>query len=275
MLFKIAWRNLIVHRKKNLAALLSVVVAFMALSLFEGYVHDVIRLYDITFSKKQMLGDILIERRDPLYPGKADLNEQSLSLEEQDWIDRNSAPSEVKARTRFLIVKGTLTGERSRAIVVGLGYDVEQGRVLRAPDYEWNTFAGQPLDQSQVDYPIVFGRDLGEVMNCEAASEGARPGLKCESSYQLQVSTEKVQVNALDFVPVGLTTTGFAEIDKHLVMMPLHVAQKLLDTQRVSYVTVLMNDGVDQKKWIESFNQKAAAENQNFKAQSWHEHSFG
>ncbi len=275
MLFKIAWRNLIVHRKKNLAALLSIIVAFMALSLFEGYVHDVIRLYDITFSKKQMLGDILIERRDPLYPGKADLNEQSLSLKEQEWIDRTLTPSQVKARARFLIVKGTITGEKSRAIVVGLGYDVEEGRVLRAPDYEWNTFAGEPLEQSKADYPILFGRELGEVLNCEPASAEARPSIKCEPSYQLQVSTEKIQVNALDFVPVGLTTTGFTEIDKHLIMMPLPVAQKLLDTKLVSYVTLLLNDGIDQKKWIETFNQKAAAEKQDFKAQSWHDHSFG
>jgi ABC-type lipoprotein release transport system permease subunit len=57
--------------------------------------------------------------------------------------------------------------------------------------------------------------------------------------------------------------------------MPLPRAHQLFNTDRVSYVTVLLNNRADGKGWVRQFNNQAQADGIDIYAQRWQDHPFG
>ncbi len=276
MLIAIACRNLIVNRRKSLAALLSIVVAFMSLSLFEGYLHDMRRVYDAIFSKRQMLAHVIIERRDSKNPGKAGLTAEALSPEEQAWIEQQFDAAKVRTHNRFLNINGLVASGDSRAIFIGQAYDPVPGALIRSPDYLWNTFAGSPLEREVNPYPIQLGRELAEVLGCMPTDETVQAQIVCKNpEVQLQVSTESGQANAMDFKVTGLLSTGFTELDARTAILPLALAQALFATKKISYMTVLLYDQAEITNWVKSFNAAALKDGIAVISQPWQTHSFG
>jgi putative ABC transport system permease protein len=276
MLFSIACRNLIVNRRKSIAALLSIVVAFMTLSLFEGYLHDVKHVYDAIFSKRQMLAHIIIERKDNPNPGKAGMTDDALNPEEQDWVEKQLDPKIVKAHNKFLNISGIIASGESRSIFIGQAYVPDQGAIIRAPDYLWNTFAGRPFDKETDPYPLQLGRELAEVVNCKPSGPSKDAAVTCaDPVVQLQVSTQSGQANAMDFNVTGLMSTGFAEMDARMAVLPLSVAQTLFATKRVSYMSVLLDDPSQIKAWTQNLNEAARRDNISVAAIPWQQHTFG
>jgi len=284
MLAKIAWRNLFLHGRKSVAALLSIALASIALSLFSGYIHNVRRLYDATFARRQMLGDLVVERAGIKHPGKAGLDEQALDVAEQAWLDAYLKDHHVQNRVRFLNISGFISSGQVSDIFLGLAFDPAEGARLRGPDYEWSTYAGVPLERAHTQPAVLVGRNLSEILGCEAhAGElngtlgyvpEERPFTCPNTTVQLQVNTESGQSNAMDFYTAGLIATGFTEIDAHLVMMPLAEAQRLFHTQRVSYVSVELEGGEDIGEWVRKFHQAANVAHVPVHGVTWKEHSY-
>ncbi|MBC7659018.1 MAG: ABC transporter permease [Chitinophagaceae bacterium] len=276
MLFIIACRNLVVNRRKSFAALLSIIVAFMTLSLFEGYLHDVKEVYDGIFSKRQMLGDIIIERKNSPNPGKAGMTTDALSPDEQEWVAKQFDPNVVRAHNRFLNISGIAASGTSRAIFIGQAFDPDQGAILRSPEYLWNTFAGNPLDKEKDPYPLQLGRELAEVIGCVPTNPTPEAEIKCtDPIVQLQVNTESGQANAMDFKVTGLMSTGFGEMDARMAVLPLATAQMLFSTHRVSYITVGLKTRDQVASWIKTFNEAAARDKIEVSAEPWQQHTFG
>lgn len=282
MMLKLAWRNLLLHRKKSAVALLSIATAFVSLSLFEGYIHDIVEMYDDTFSPRQMLGDVIIERKDVTRQGKSGLDAESMSPDEQEWIDQYFGANAVQNRVRFLNIGGIIASARSSTIFIGLAYDPDEGAKMRAPRHSWNTFAGSPLATNARSPVALLGRGLADVLGCTlpSSSQNANalnPGeFSCPSStVQLQVNTESGQANAMDFEILGLAAFGFAEIDARLVMLPLAEAAKLYNTHLVSYITLDLEPWVIADDWVKAFNAAAQKAGLEVNAFRWQEHEFG
>jgi len=284
MLVKIAWKNLFIHGRKSLAAFLSIALASISLSLFAGYIHNVRSLYDATFARRQMLGDVVVERAGIAHPGRAGINDQALDVPEQTWLEAYFKDHHIQDRVRFLNISGFISSGHASDIFVGLAFDPADGARLRGADYEWNTYAGTPLEHAHAQPAVLIGRALSEILGCEAhggelnGSSGyvpeERPFSCPTSTVQLQANTESGQSNALEFYTAGLIATGFAEIDAHLVMMPLTEAQRLFHTQRVSYVSVQLGKDQNVDGWIRAFDTAARDAHVAVRALTWKEHVY-
>lgn len=290
MLFpKIAWRNLFLHRRKSLSALLAIMMAFGALSLFEAYIHDVKQLYNITFAKRQMLGSLVIEKAKNPHPGKASIDGGALDARAQAWIDDylgvEQHAGRVFTRVRFLNIAGFVASRSFQDVFIGLAFDPREGAAMRAPDFSWSTYAGVPLDQG-TPASLLLGSGLATLLSCRGAGEsppGAlgyvaenRPFSCEESEVQLQATTQGGQSNSMDLTIDGLISTGFAELDAHMLMIPLETAQKLFDTDLVSYYSVQLAPGVELGPWLETLHRAAAREGIAIEGRGWREHpTFG
>lgn len=291
VLSKIAWRNLFLHRRKSLSALLAIMLAFASLSLFEGYIHDVKYLYEVTFARRQMLGTLLIEKAGIAHPGKAGVDDAALGTAEQAWIDsfveQEKSRGTLETRVRFLNISGFLASARFNDVFIGLAYDPLEGASMRAPDFSWNTFAGDPLDRAPAS-SLLLGSGLATLLDCRGETApplGAlgyphenRP-FRCEDenpnpSLQLQVTTEQGQQNSMDLPIAGLVSTGFSELDARMVMIPLATAHELFDTQRVSYYSVRLVPGADAAAWLARFQAAAARDGVKVQALLWKDHAL-
>lgn len=282
ILAKIASRNLLRYQKKSLAALLSIAAAFVALSLFDGYMNDVSKVYEETFSQRQMLGDVIIERAEAPNPGKASLDENALTTREQSWVEAYLARHQVETRVRFLNMSGIIGSGKHNTVFGGLAYDVADGERLRGLEHGWNTLAGRPLQASASDSSIILGRGLAEILGCELTKKveratADRPGeFRCPTTtVQLQVNTESLQANAMDYAISGLTAYGFAETDMRLALLSLETAQRLYNTKLISYFTVDIREGVDAGGWSRAFNDAARQAGVAVAATPWPQHPFG
>lgn len=66
---------------------------------------------------------------------------------------------------------------------------------------------------------------------------------KCQHGrVVVSATTETAQVNAIDMPIGGMVDAVFREVDKRMVHMSLADAQKLLDTDKVTMMAVLLHD---------------------------------
>lgn len=121
-------------------------------------------------------------------------------------------------------------GDKSE-IFLGTGVDANQEFLVKGPFMKRE--AGQLLDgQSAGQGPgIVIGGAL-------ARSLSARPG----TVLTLLSTTTAGSLNALDVTVTGIVSTGIADVDKRLAMVDLSTAQSLLATQRISSLSVYLDE---------------------------------
>jgi len=287
-IIKIAARNVLLNWRHSLAALLSISAGFVALSLFRGYMADVKSMYEETFFRRGMLGHVLVERRGAQSLGLHDAWKGSLDKSHQDFLEDFLArhSEQVVARTRFLQVSGTVSNGRTQTIFAGYGYDVGQGARMRGDQWRWNTVAGKPLDQSSGD-SILIGKSLGSVLDCRPKSKerfltgtgGYAPvdrPFECQvPQLQMSVTTFAGQVNAMDAPVIGMVDAIFKEIDDKFVSMPLETAQRLMDTQAVSYYGIELKDPTLAAEFMNTLMHEAAVAGLDLEARRWQDHPFG
>ena len=94
-------------------------------------------------------------------------------------------------------------------------------------------------------------------------------------SLQLSASTESAQVNALDLKVIGIVDGGFREQDKHWVVLPLPTAQKLLDTDKITTISVRLKDSKHMPDFIKRVKDQTKAKGLDLDVMSWHDHNVG
>jgi putative ABC transport system permease protein len=286
---KMAVRNVLRNGRRSLASSLAIAAGFTAISLFDGFLVDLKFVQEDGFSSRGMLGDVVIQRRDAQYKLIEDTFAYALTKEEQGVIDEVlQKDPDLDVRVRFLEVKGMISNGTNNAVFIGLGSDVEEGRKMRAPRWEWNVLAGEPMYTAASDQIVVTGMGLGKMMGCEplesvlgASKRGGgyvaavRP-FKCERPrLQLSASTEAAQVNALDLTVYGLMDQGFREADQHYVQIPLSTAQKLMDTDKVTIITARVKPGRSVPAFIERIKKQTEDRGYHFDIMTWKDHQIG
>lgn len=119
------------------------------------------------------------------------------------------------------IFLGTGVDARQEFLVKGPFMKVEEGSLLDADG------AG-PAARGPA---IVLGKGLARILN-------AKPG----SSLTLMSTTTAGSLNAIDVTVSGIVSSGIADIDKRLAMVDLATAQELLVTDKVSYLSVYLDE---------------------------------
>ncbi len=287
-LIGIAWRNIRLHWRHSLAALLAISAGFISLSLFQCYMLNVEGIYDESYTHRAMYAHVLIEMSGAQKEGKQDPTRYELRKADQNFIENFlKQQPEFMMRTRVLNILGMITNGKVNTVFTGYAYDVAQGAKIREPHWGWDVSAGKPLNLSDDPNVIVTGKRLGTLLGCKATSSETilsksggyipkeRPFECTNPSLQLSVTTDSGQVNAMDFIVVGIRDAAFKEIDTRFVSMPLETAQKLFDTDGVSYYAVLLKDGSDAGKFAKRFNQAALVGGHDISATRWQKHNVG
>ncbi|WP_035375076.1 ABC transporter permease [Pseudoduganella violaceinigra] len=119
------------------------------------------------------------------------------------------------------IFLGTGVDARQEFLVKGPFMKVEEGTLLEA-----DGGAAVPHRPG-----IVIGKGLAHILN-------AKPG----SSLTLMSTTTAGSLNAIDVTVTGVVSSGIADIDKRLAMVDLATAQELLVSDKVSYLSVYLDD---------------------------------
>lgn len=254
-LLRIAWRNVVRNWRHSFATILAIASGFMAVSLFDGFLKELNERNMDGYSNRGMFGHVIIEHRGAQEHMAEDMWAYSLTADEQKFIeDYLSKSPEVHSRVRFLSVVGMISTASHNAVVMGVGFDLKEGAKMRGERWDWNAYAGTPLHQAP-ENTIALGHTLGALIGCETPVDYSefvledgnfvpkvRP-FQCEHDrVVVSATTEAAQVNAIDMPISGFIDAGFREIDRRAVHMSLENAWRLYDTDKLTMVTVKLND---------------------------------
>lgn len=275
-LLRVSARGVRRNWRQSLAALIAIASGFVSLTLFQGYISDVQRTYEDANRERGMMGDLLVEGAGP-----------SIGPEDQEKILRIlDTDPRVFAHVRFLNVSGQITNGSTSMVFIGVGYDPAESARLRGPIWAWNTFVGHPL-RAEDGESAVLGFTLAKILDCDVhlpkgfvndgggfPRDDSPP--KCPfATAQLSLTTEKGQMNGIDVQVGGVTDLGYKEMDERYVAMPLATAQSLLDTKKITRLSVRMKNPKDIETAIEDYNQKFKEAGVAAHAMKWRDHALG
>lgn len=286
-LVRIAWRNVRRHWRHSLGAALSIVVGFVAIGLFEGYLHDLEDIQRAWYVHRGMMGHVIVERRGASgSEGREDPWKYSLQRQEQDFIDAylHSHSDEVATKVRVLQLGGLASTGRAGVMFFAWGVDVKEAADLRR-EWAWNVTAGRPLHDAP-ENAVIVGTGLGALLDCtgpppaEAIGPDGRPRkavrpLTCRQSFvQLSSTTEAGQLNVIDPTIVGLFDAGLKDVDTRFAQLPLPLAQQLADTDSVTFYAILLSNESRSADFIEGLRQGAAQNGLDLDVVAWADHPF-
>lgn len=145
------------------------------------------------------------------------------------------ARPDVKRVLPRLQFSGLISNGDKSEIFLGTGVDATQEFVVKGPFMKRE--AGELLDAQAAGADakgapgIVIGKGLAKILNVQ-------PG----SALTLMSTTVNGALSAADVTVTGVVSTGIADIDKRLAMVDLSTAQTLLQTKKISTLSVYLND---------------------------------
>ncbi len=256
-LLRIAARSARRNLRHSAGSVLAIAAGFVAIALFQGYLTH---LYDGWLDQildRFMVGHVLVERNGlsaALESGEPTGNLPSLGAKEQAFVEEFLAArrAEVRARTRIRYVWGFASTGKASTQFIALAHDVEDGARLRGR-FAWDALAGRPLQRAG-EGAVVLGRGLGTLLECEPTSAAPattpdgypiaeeRPFSCRRPRVQLVATTTTGQLNAVEADVVGIVDGGIRDQDLKYLAMPMPLAQKLGNTDEVSYYSVALHD---------------------------------
>lgn len=274
-LLTIAFRGIFRNWRQSITALTSIAATFVSLTLFQGYMDDVQKMYENTNIEREMMGHVIIERK---------VSQEKMTPEDQQLVmDFLNKSEDVDSKVRFLPLSGTITNGRSSMVFVGMGLDVQEGRQMRKPSWEWNALAGSPLLNEEEG--LVIGQKLSRILGCSpdpipdfiqglgGFSAKVRP-MNCQrKTFQLNVVTEHAQMNAMTIPLTGITDVIYKELDERFVEIPLKMAQALIDTPNIGYMSVKLKDPKKVPVFLENLNRHLTGSA--VRSVRWQDHRLG
>jgi putative ABC transport system permease protein len=152
---------------------------------------------------------------------------------------------------------GLISNGDKSTIMLATGVEPDSEFAVKGPFL--NMRAGEVLASGSKNAEVMLGEGL-------ANSLKAKPG----SSLTLLATTSDGALNALDVTVKGVFSSGVPEIDKRSVYTDIATAQKLLNTPRVSTLSVFLR-GMEQ---TESAQRRVAAAHAGLQVQTWQEQAF-
>lgn len=225
---KIAARNVVRNRRRSLVTFLSVVIGFVALSLFEGYFVSVYDSLEDQAIVGERLGHLTIARKGFFQNGAQDPQSYAFSKDELATIaSKLDGLGNVALVSPRLSLSGLISNGNSSRIYIGEGIRPEDMTVLRGEKY-----ANLPgmLDANQPGAAIL-GKRLAENL-----------GLKTGDDATLMGSTLDGLVNAVGVTLLAQTSTGNIGTDDKYVLATLASAQRLMAFEGAERIVVLLKD---------------------------------
>lgn len=256
LLLRLALRNVRRGWRHSVAAVATMVVGFVALATFQGYLQALMSSQLAMSYARNMIGEIMV-RRPGAGGADAKIHPEKfwLGAKEQRFVDAWVAQqgAAVKASSRSLFAFGMVTAGASSAAYTAIGHDIAQGRLARR-DWQWNAWAGHPIREDEPN-GVLLGLLLSQRLGCDKIDptaafdpETAKPrpverAFRCKTTQlQLQASSATGRANAVDAEIVGLSSGEVREFDQQMMWAPLGLIQALLETQEVSVYNIVLAD---------------------------------
>jgi putative ABC transport system permease protein len=160
----------------------------------------------------------------------------------------------VAARVDFM---GLLSNGEKSTIFLGTGIEPEKELSL---GYETTIKAGTLLSSKEGKFQVLLATGLANTLN-------SGPG----DTLTIMSTTTDGALNAVDVEVAGIFSTGIAEYDERALRVPLYVAQKLLDSQKVSTLVVGINNTAATDQVWTRLNAKFAAAGYSLEIRRWYE----
>lgn len=284
-MIRLAWRNVLRNWRHSLATMLAIASGFMAVSMFDGFLRDIEDMYFDSYTHRAMMGNLIIQRKDTAKYGFEDPWKYSLGPAEQKFLEDffGKDPAFVR-RVRFLNISGMITSGSNSTIFIATGHDIPDGAEVRGDGWKWNTLAGKPLYLNEKP-AVLLGGAMGTLLDCEMTYKGPsfilprgnykpeeRPFTCKNPRAILSSTTETAQVNAIDLPIVGIFDGGFRELDKRAIQLSLAEAQRLVDTDKITSVTVELKDASSTPAFIERLSRAAKEAGLDLDIMPWMDH---
>lgn len=223
--FSLAWRNLWRNRRRSLVTILSLAFGFAAVALFAGYTNAVYSALGNAAIHAELIGHLSINRNGWQTQGKLHPEKYLLSAAEiarvREIVAQRLPGATIVPR---LSASGLLSNGRSSTIFIANGIAPHDMDLLRGP------FRNAPGALSD-DKPngVTISQGLADIL-----------GFKVGDSASILASTIHGQANAADVDITDTVNTGNVATNDKLMLMPLAMAQSLMDAPgRAELLTVL------------------------------------
>ena len=229
--FKLAARNAARNRRRSMATLASVVIGFVALSLFEGYFVSVYSSLEDEVIVGERLGHLTVGKPGLYDKGAQDPRRYAFTESELATATaRLAALPGVKLVSPRITLSGLVSNGDTSRIYIGEGMRAEDMFALRGEKY-----ANQPglLDPRRTQ-GAVFGRRLAESL-----------GLKAGSDASLLGGTLDGMVNAVGVEMLEASATGSLGTDDKFILTSLDTARRLMAYDGAERIVLLLEDGTD------------------------------
>ncbi len=229
-LLLLAMRNIARNRRRSLVTVAAVAAGLIALNLFGGYIVNTYAGLKLQAISGERLGHLTIYKRGMLMEGKLHPKRFMFDAAESARLsDIVRSAGGVKLVSPRLSISGIAAASNGRAssIFIGEAMVPEDMALLRG---ELQEGAGGSLVPGK-NYGVAVSADLAQLLN-----------YKLGDTITLLSSTIDGQANALDGQIVNLFNTGNAATNDKFLLLPMTLAQNLLDTQRVERFVILLDD---------------------------------
>lgn len=221
-----AWRNLWRNQRRSLVTLGSLAFGFAAVAIFAGYTQASYTLLANSAIHAEWIGHVTVNKNGWLTQGKLHPGRYMLTQSEVDKIRRIVHKIQPGAHViPRMFASGLLSNGQVSTIFMAMGVSPADQLVLRGP------FRDSPgaLDASRPN-GVTLAQGLADTLE-----------LKRGDAASVFASTVNGQANALDVDVTGFTNTGNAVTNDRLLIMPIELAQQLMDTQgKAATVTLLL-----------------------------------
>lgn len=225
-LLKMAYRNLLRHRRRSALSALALAVALALLLFMAAFFKGEMRS---SLEDTLRLNSGHLQVRNANYdPDKFSVAWEYLIENPYQIADQIAALGPVKLATPRLFASGIVSAGSNSADVQIMG--VDPASEANAP-YRDGLVAGEFLSADDRS-GILIGYPLAESM-----------GLRVGSQLSLLVNTSEGQVDEQNFVVRGIFSTGSSTYDKGIVLLPLAKAQAFSGAgNRASIIFVMLHD---------------------------------
>lgn len=227
LLFKLALRNLTRNRTRTILNLTMVIGAFSSIVLFKGFSNYMLWSIEEGITKGQ-IGHIQIATA-------AMWDRDSLKDKQQAYIaDHDQLQKKIAAIPEVALVSG-----RANVPVLLTNGDKTVGGMASGFD---------PRVDENVEKALYIaeGKGFSKTNDFEVlVGAGLQTNLQLKIGQTLSVVSQTLagSMSSLDLEVRGVVNSGFSDIDNSTIYIPLAAAQKLLDTNRVEKMSILLKTG--------------------------------
>ncbi|MBX7231611.1 MAG: FtsX-like permease family protein [Bdellovibrionales bacterium] len=252
MKIKVALRNLLRHKLRTFLSLLMIVGSVSSIIIFRGFSEYILWAIHLISADSQY-GHIQVATH--LYWEAKGESRKKILLSRDEKLNQilREFP-EVKSISGRLSGYGLLSNGNYSISVKAVGFDPQgESKMTKYMKFPQGEVFKTPTETS-----IIIGSGLQKKLSVQ-------PG----QDVTLVVSTMDGGVNAFDLNVVGIFSLGLDEIDQQLVFLPLQIAQKLFDTEKVDQLILTTNDFNFADKLASTINYKLDSNNMGLRAKGW------